>query len=85
MEMMADRSGTPTAQKYPMRIITSGVAPSKSGRIGSVVLVSGAVELLSGVRLSELKKNGGLVISTTPMIMKTAIRDLEKLKHSEGD
>jgi len=47
MEMMADRSGTPTAQKYPMMSITSGSTPSISGVTGPVALV----ELVTGSQL----------------------------------
>ena len=79
MEMMAESRGTPTAQKYPIRTISSGVAPSMSGGASGPVVLE-LVELVSGVVLPGPKMNGGLVIRATPLIMKREIKDLEVVK-----
>ena len=80
---MAESKGTPTAQKYPIRTINSGVAPSISGSTGTTgsgLVVLALVELVSGAMPPGPKMNGGLVIRTTPLIMKRVIMDLKEFR-----
>jgi hypothetical protein len=70
MLMIAESSGTQIAHTYPIVIKTSGLAPSISG--SGVVWF---VELSGDISWPKIK--GGLVINTTPEIMKIVMADLK--------